>query len=121
MKVKWDFFSRRRRIKLEDFVKKFSSYEEVAAWCTSRSIEPPPEADVNAILSPPAPKPMPKPAPKQQEPKKQARSKPARSRKTMEAQVVAEHESKSVTQLDAGSGDEENSGSDRGLDSKHSD
>jgi len=106
VRVKWDFFSRRRRIKLEDFVKKFSSYEEVAAWCASRSIEPPPEADVKAILNPPKPKP----------PKK-----PARSRKMREAKVVVEHESKPVTRRNSGSRDKKNSGSNRGSDSEHSD
>ncbi|MBP04524.1 MAG: hypothetical protein CMA72_07050 [Euryarchaeota archaeon] len=61
MNVSWDFFSKRRRIDLKDFVSKFSSYNEICEWCEAKGVNPPSEAAVKVILNPPKPKPVRKP------------------------------------------------------------
>jgi hypothetical protein len=38
MKVKWHDFSRRRKIKIENFY--HMSYDEYSQWCATRSVEP---------------------------------------------------------------------------------
>ena len=89
MNVSWDFFSRRRKIDLRDFVSKFSSYEEICKWCEAKGVEPPEESSVKVILNPPKPK-----------PKSRATRKPRIAKpKSVPAKAVTKTKSKSVPQV----------------------
>ena len=88
MNVSWDFFSKRRRIDLKDFVLKFSSYNEICEWCEAKGVQPPEESSVKVILNPPKPKPKTKP---------RATRKPRAAKPKAATKVVTKTESKTAT------------------------
>jgi hypothetical protein len=91
MNVSWDFFSRRRKIDLRDFVSKFSSYKEVCEWCEAKGVEPPEESSVKVILNPSKPKPKPKP---------RTTRKPRAAKPKAATKTVTKTESKTVTPVE---------------------